>query len=112
MTNGDYNFGKSGQDFLSGTLAVAQAVKTHLLLLKDEWWEDKEDGLPLFENILGLPGTPENLQSIDLLVQGRISTTTDVISIKDFVSSYADRSYSVACTVETKYGDATISMTF
>jgi pantothenate kinase-related protein Tda10 len=108
----DYSFGKNEQDFLTGTAAVSQAIKTQLLLLLGEWWEDTEDGLPLFENILGQPGTPQNVQSIDLLIKDRISNTLGVISVSDFQSTYQNRQYSLSCTVSTQYGDATVSITF
>ena len=104
----DYSFGNNAQDFLTGTVAVAQAVKTRLLLLAGEWWEDTSDGLPLFESILGKSGTPENIQAIDLLVRDRISTTQGVISIADFVSDYQNRIYTVNCTVTTEYGDVVL----
>jgi len=104
----DYVFGGNQNDFLTGNLAVAQAIKTNLLLLQGEWWEDVDKGLPLFQNILGQTGTPENDSAIDLLVQGVISSTQGVTGIKDFTSSYEKRKYSVSCTAETIYGDTVI----
>lgn len=111
IVDDDYSFGNSAQNFVSGTVAVAQAIKTRLLLLQEEWWEDTEDGLPLFQSILGQPGTEENLQSIDLLVQDRIIKTPGVNGVKYFESTYTNRNYGVSCTVETMYGDAEIEVT-
>jgi len=82
------------------------------LLLKGEWWESTEEGLPLFESIMGQPGTPENIQAIDLIIQDRITNTPDVIDIKNFQSTYDNRRYLLSCTVETKYGDATVEVSF
>lgn len=110
--NGDYSFGRGGQDFNSGTLAVAQAVKSRLLLLQGEWWENTEEGLPLFQNILGVPGTPESLNGVDLLIQNRISETPGVRTINNYSRSFQDRNYSVSCNVETIYGDASVEVTF
>jgi hypothetical protein len=107
----DYSFGNGAQNFISGTVAVAQAIKTRLLLLQGEWWEDTEDGLPLFQSILGQPGTEENLQSIDLLVQDRIIKTPGVNGIKSFESTYVNRNYGVSCTVETAYGYTELEVT-
>jgi hypothetical protein len=112
LDKGDYSFGHNANDFVSGTLAVSQAIKTNLLLLYGEWWEDTDKGLPLFQSILGQPGTPENMQATDLLVQGVISSTSGVISIKDFTSAYDNRAYSLTCTVETQYGDASVEVIF
>jgi hypothetical protein len=112
LINDDYSFGHNANDFISGTTAVSQSIKTNLLLLFGEWWESIDQGLPLFQNILGQPGTPENMQATDLLVQGVISNTPGVISVKNFISTYEKRKYSLTCTVETQYGDATTEVTF
>lgn len=110
--NGDYSFGRGSQDFVSGTLAVAQAIKTCLLLLEGEWWEDIQEGLPLFQNILGSSGSPESLNGVDLLIQERIARTPGVKNITNYSRTFQDREYSVTCTVETVYGDAAVEVTF
>ena len=61
--NWDYTFGHGINDYLTGVEAVAQAIKSRLLLLYHEWWEDLEDGLPLFEKI-NLPSA-DNLTLFD-----------------------------------------------
>ena len=111
-SNGDYVFGSNQQSFITGVDAVSQAIKTRLKLLKGEWWEDENEGLPLFQNILGQPGTAQNLQSADLLIRDVISSTPDVTAIKDYKGLYNNRSYSVSCTVDTKYGEAQLEVTF
>lgn len=109
--NGDYSFGKGQQNLTYGLYAVTQAIQTRLKLLKEEWWEDKEDGLPLFQQILGQSGTNDNLIIADSLIKERILGTTDVTSIEEFTSSYEDRTYKFSCTVNTKYGTITVSDT-
>lgn len=111
-SNGDYTFGRGTQDFHSGTIAVAQAIKTKLLLLQAEWWEDINEGLPLFQNILGSSGSEGNRSGIDLLIQDRIAQAPGVRAIKQYESNYANRELSISCTVETIYDDATIEITF
>lgn len=110
--DGDYSFGKGQQNITYGTYAVSQAIKTRLLLLKGEWWENTEEGLPLFQSILGHSGAINNLIIVDNLIKERIVKTKDVITIKNFESSFENRNYSFSCTVETKYGDATVAMNF
>jgi hypothetical protein len=109
--NGDYSFGRGQQNITYGKYAVSQAIKTRLKQLKGEWWEDKEDGLPLFEQILGKPGINGNVTIIDSLIKERIVETIDVISIQEFTNDYnsANRSYSFNCTVNTKYGTISVS---
>lgn len=110
--DGDMKFGRGQQDLTYGLAAVGQAMKTRLLLLKAEWWENTEDGLPLFEQILGQPGLNGNLTIADSLIKQRILGTTDVISIESFSSTYENRSYSFTATINTKYGTLTLPLTF
>ncbi len=103
--NGDYVFGANRQAFIAGTDAVAQAVYTRLKLLLEEWWEDTEDGFPLFQSILGAR-TATGKPAIDLIVQDRIRGTTDVTDILEFTSNFdADtRQYTIQCQIDTVYG--------
>lgn len=110
--NGDYSFGKGQQNITYGTFAVAQAIKTRLLLLKGEWWENKEEGLPLFQDILSTSGGVNNLAIVDNLIKERIIKTKDVIGIKDFQSNFDNRIYSFSCKVDTKYGETNLSLNF
>lgn len=112
LNNGDYTFGGNANDFVKDADAVSQAIRTNLLLLQGEWWESVDKGLPLFQNILGQPGTPQHVQATDLLVRDVILNTPGVVRIKNFQSTYADRKYSLSCTVETQFGDAVTEVTF
>lgn len=107
--DGDYVFGNNAQNFLSDTDAVTQAVKTRLKLFQGEWWENKNEGLPLFQSILGQSGSPENIKSADLLIKDIIANTQDVTDIVSFSSTYVNRNYSFSCTIETKYGSTQIT---
>lgn len=109
-SNNDYSFGRGKQDFISDTKAVVQSIKTRLLLLLGEWWEDQSDGTPFFESILGLSGTPDNLNAVDLIVQDRIITTENVLEIVNFSSSYENREYHMNCTVNTRFGTVEVNL--
>ncbi|QDX92077.1 hypothetical protein EEL30_06655 [Brevibacillus laterosporus] len=110
MVGGDYSMGRP---FLSKAAAVGQAIYTRLKLLMEEWWEQLDDGLPLFQNILGASGHPDNLQAVDLLVQARIIETPHVSQITNFQSTYDNRTYFFQCNVETTFGETIpISITF
>lgn len=111
--SGDYQFGKNLQSFLSGNAAVGQAIRTRLLLLRGEWWEDISEGLPLFTQILGRPGSTSNIQSVDLIIRQSILSTPGVLQITSFSSSYINREYSVSCSVSTKFGGTvSVGVTF
>lgn len=106
---GDYTFGLPlGSGFYAGTSAVAQSVYTTLKLLQSEWWEDTSQGVPLFQSIVGLSGTPASLHAADLLIQSAILGVPGVQGINSFASSFAGqtRTYTVTqCNVQTQYGD-------
>lgn len=109
--NGDYMFGYGKQAYLEGAAAVAQAIKTRLLLLYAEWWEDREDGLPLWERILGTGGSADNLQAVDYIIKDRIQKTNGVLSVSAFSSEFdhEKRKYGFRAAVETLYGSLIVS---
>lgn len=107
-SSGDYVM-KNSQAFLTGTDAVVQAITTNLKLLKSEWWESLSEGLPLFQSILGQPGTPDNIKATNLIIQERILGTQGVTKITSFASTYVNRQYAITqCVVDTIYGTVTV----
>lgn len=108
--DGDYVFGHGDNDFLFDVDAVGQLIKTRLKLLLGEWWEDLEDGLPLFESILGLSGTDENTKAVDMLIQNRIMNTDGVTNIKKFSSGINKRVYDMQAVANTIYGVVEVSL--
>ena len=109
--NWDYVFGHGKNDYLEGREAVGQAVKSRLLLLYGEWWEDQEDGLPLFERILASSGSDANKQAVDIIFARRIGDTTGVLNVSWYDSSFDrnKRAYSFSCRVDTVYGELYVS---
>ena len=107
----DYTFGHGINDYLTGREAVGQAIKSRLLLLYHEWWEDREDGLPLFEKILASSGREENLAAVDIIIKDRIANTKDVLSIISFSSQFDrnSRDYKFTSNVDTVYGTLYVS---
>lgn len=108
-SNGDYSFGKGQQNITYGVYAVAQAIETRLKLLKNEWWENTEEGLPLFQAIIGSGIQDKDI--IDNIIKERIINTQDVISIEEFESTIENRLYTVSCKILTKYGYAYVNKT-
>ncbi len=109
--NWDYVFGHGKNDYLEGREAVGQAVKSRLLLLYGEWWEDLEDGLPLFERILASSGSDANKQAVDIIFARRIGDTTGVLNVSWYDSTFDrnKRAYSFSCRVDTVYGELYVS---
>lgn len=96
-------FGQNQKDFLTGIEATAQNIQTRLLLLQAEWWEDLEDGLPLWQQILGYR---DSKNTADILIRDRILGTRDVTDITEFESTFNPntRKYTFSATVNTTYG--------
>ena len=109
---GDYSFGRGSQDFVEGVEAVAQACRTNLLLLLGEWWENLENGLPLFEEILDTPETAEGRASIDALISARILETEGVLSIESFESTTENGRYTATAVIDTIYGETSVEVTY
>lgn len=113
--DGDYIFGQGNTEFLSGVEAVAQSIITHIKLLLGEWWEDVDNGTPLWQSILGIPGTESNLISIDNIIKDRIMSTqlngeTLISTINNYDRSYDSntRLYSFIAEVTTIYSESVI----
>lgn len=104
-SSGDYIFGRR-DEMLEETEAVAQAVKTRILLLLGEWWENPKDGTPLFEEVLGQRyRTDETPDQVDLVFSERINGTQGVADITNFESRIdpETRVYTASITVKTIY---------
>ena len=108
-SNWDITFGNGKGNFLTGTDARAQAIATRLKLFTAEWFFDRNDGLPVFQSILGYAG--RNKQSVDRLITERILGTEGVIEIKDIASNYDpdQREYQFSARVDTIDGGVTIT---
>lgn len=107
--NWDYCFGRGRQNYISGLDAVVQAIKTRLQLLKEEWWEDQNDGLPLWQEILGSSGSEDHRAAVDIIIRDRISGTAGVLAVTEFESQYQNRQYIFEATVESIYGSFYLS---
>jgi hypothetical protein len=84
-----------------------------LKLLVGEWWEDVNNGLPLWQSMIGQPGSEINKLSLDNIIRGRIlETNLDgvalVSSIDDYIGEYdaQTRKYSFEAVVTTIYSES------
>lgn len=104
-SNGDYTI---GQNFLvNSPAAVAQAIKTRLLLWVGEWFLDTSEGTPWPTQVLG----PRANTNPDAVIKQRILGTPGVTSIINYSSNFngGNRTLTVSATVQTQYGIATIT---
>ena len=107
--SGDYQFGNSANDFWRDSPdAVAQLVKTSLLLWSGEWYLNLDDGTPFMQSILG----KHSKATADATLQDRILNIEGVTSISSFASvvNPETRGYSLSLTLETIYGPTTLEV--
>lgn len=111
-SDGDYILGQGSSTFISGNEAIAQALVTWIKLLYGEWWENVNEGTPLWQSMIGKPGSESNLKSIDNILKNRILTLNLngenlVTSIKDYNRTYdpITRKYTFRVEVITIYDD-------
>jgi hypothetical protein len=101
--------GNGQSNFLSDLQAVTQIIATRLRLFKGEWFLNLDDGLPMFNGILGSSGSQRNLAIITNLISARILGTPYVLSIAEIESSYFNRNFTFKATVVTQFGTVTVT---
>lgn len=108
-SSGDMQFGGGIANFyINQPEAVAQAVMTRLKLFQGEWFIDTSTGVPYMTKILGFG----NIPTYDLIIKNTILETLGVNGIMDYFS-YIDsnRNLSIEATIDTIYGQTTVSAT-
>lgn len=112
-SNHDMCFGRGKSDYLEDEIsypdAVAQAIKTRMLLFLGEWWMNTSDGLPLFQQILGQRAKMNIIEGI-LVNRIRGLRMPDqryaVTSVSNVITTYdpETRDFTFSCSVDTVYG--------
>ena len=84
---------------------VAQAVLTRLKFWKEEWFLNLDEGTPWVQKVMG------HTKYYDLEIKERILDTKGVKQILNYVSVLdLNRNLVVNCTIETNYGNISISI--
>lgn len=104
--------GRDRRGFLSGTEAVRQAVQTRLKHLQGEWWESPNEGLPLFQQMLGRQQTQTQREMMELLLTERIADTVGVTQVLDAHSAYDGRAFVFSARIQTEYGRMELEVTY
>ena len=103
----DVMFGEGLNSFAIDTPeAVRLAVLTRLMMGEGEWFLDTDDGTAWRTRVLG----KHTQDTRDAVIRARILQTEGVISLVAYnsVVDPATRSFTVACIIDTVYGQATI----
>jgi hypothetical protein len=110
-SDGDMTFGHGQANFLINSPAcVGQSVLTRLRLLVGEWFLDTADGTPWRTQILS--ATIKNtIPLYDRAIRQRVLLTAGVTGIAQYSSNLDNisRKLTVSMTIDTIYGQATIS---
>jgi hypothetical protein len=100
--NWDFTFGKGKSNFLSGNLAIAQNIKTHLLSFYKDCFFDTEAGVDWFR-LLGSLGQITNKTEIQLRTRAIILQCYGVVRIVSLSSSVSGRALSLSYIIDTIY---------
>lgn len=89
--------------------AVTQAIDTRLKLLQGEWWENLNEGLPLFQQILGVSRKKGSQDLASLSIIARIKGTPFVSSVVNVNSSLdATRKLNFSAVAQTSFGSVPV----
>lgn len=96
---------------LSNLDAVAQAIKTRLLLFQGEWWENLNEGTPMFQDIIGQRASESGQKIMALALANRIAGTPYVSAVKDMAVSFDEKTRQLRfnCTAQTSFGTVPVS---
>jgi len=106
---GDYTFGNGQSDFWRDVPdAVAQAVKTGLLLWLGEWFLDIEEGTLFMQGILG----KYSKEDADQVIQNRVRDIQGVENIESYDSTLDPdtRGMNATFTINTAYGPTEVQI--
>lgn len=106
-SNHDPIAGAGFNAFVYDVDAVAQLIGTRLLMFEGEWWANLQDGLAMFQQILGVGGAGNASDLIAGIISNRIEQTPYVVELRDVSTTYDpnSRSYSFSCIVVTAFGN-------
>ena len=98
---GDYTFGYGVGNFYGGNEAVAQAIKTKILLFYGEWWENLGLGIPMFQSIIGQTNKNNVNIAAQSLLRKRILEVNEVTSIVSLSATVENRVFSCDIVCKT-----------
>ena len=99
--NGDMVM-RNGHAYIKDKEAVQQACATRLRLLIYEWWEDIDDGVPYWQQIIA----SRDVDAATRIIRKRIAGTDNVLSIINLESEWdnENRTLTVRAAVQSTYG--------
>lgn len=104
-------FGNGKDAYISDIDAVAQIIAMKLKLFLGEWWMNRNEGIPMFQSILGASGSDKSRETIDSLIRSRILEVTYVTGIEGLKSTFDvdRREYKFVSAVNTQFGTVVVT---
>ncbi|RKS86919.1 hypothetical protein DES39_0125 [Orbus hercynius] len=101
--NHDWTFGRGNANYLSGSDAIAQSIKTKLYALKGDWIFDLNSGIAWFDYLDKNP----NAQQLAIDVRTEILKVSGVLEITEFDIKLdpIERHFLIQITYTDKYND-------
>ncbi len=91
--------------------AVTQAIYTRLNLFQGEWWADLNDGLPMWQVILGQAAGAKAIQQMEIVIGNVITGTPFVTGLANIAVSFnsTNRQFSFSAMATTPFGEVVIA---
>jgi hypothetical protein len=107
--SGDPVFDPSSE--LLDLAAVEQAIKTRLLFFEGEWWENLNEGTPMFQEILGQRASSNGIAVMSAALSARVAGTPFVSSVLNAIVAFdpTTRKFTFTCTAQTSFGTIPIN---
>ena len=96
---------------LQDLYAVQQAIQTRLLLFQGEWWENLNEGTPMFQEIMGQRVNANSEQIMALALSQRIAGTPYVTGVQNIEIQFdpAARALTYSALAQTSFGPVSVS---
>lgn len=108
--NGDIVFGNNLADYIEGKYALAQAIRTKILLFSQEWWENISIGIPMFQSIVGQVKNDKLQMVATILLTNRIEELQEVTSVTNIEVTEGTRSIAFKIDVDSIYGELEVEV--
>lgn len=100
LVDNDYYFGAGSNCYVDKDEAVAQAIKTKILLFYGEWWENIGLGIPMFQSVLGQTNPDTIKSSLSMLVEQRTLEIEEVTSLSNIEVDYNRETRTISLIVD------------
>ena len=92
-------------DLLFGTEAAASALRDHLRLFPSDWWENAEEGNPVFDLITVSQRTEQDARTLASALTAYLLAFPGIRTVSDVQASIERQVFSFSCIAHTESGE-------